>query len=608
MGLIPKDDNELCTLLLKIVKQVIGLNNAITLAESIIKLHESNSQNGIYLINNQNTERFISYSDLYNKSLYVLHNLQECGVKAGDELILQIEDEDNEYFLYVFWACILGKIIPVPISVTYNENRMKLFKVFNKLKKPKLIINEKDISNLNKFAQDNNLLNEFEKLEANSICIDKIKKEDRFGILENVEKDDIAFIQFSSGTTGDSKGVILTHKNLLTNIHDIIEGFNGTSEDSMLSWMPLTHDMGLIGCHMMPLVLDINQFIISTSLFVRNPTLWIKKIDEHRTTITTSSNFGFRYLLDHLKSKDNPNIDLSCVRKIFNGAEPISVNIINEFLDRLSGNGLKRTSMFPVYGMAEASLAVAFPPDNEEFSCVYVNRNSIGIGQEVIELNEDIENPISVEVVNEGYSLRHCNIRIVDDFSNVLDDGKVGYILIGGENVTKGYYNSQKVNKNLIDKDGWLNTGDVGFMRNGRIMVIGRAKDLILLNGNTYYPHHIEKEIEKIEGIISGRIVACGLYDEKYKKEKLIIFILFKRKIEDFITYINDVNKVVYEKIGINVDEVIPIKSIPKTTSGKVQRFKLIEKYKNGEFQDSINRIVDILEARATDECACTEA
>lgn len=583
------------------------MNNAITLVESIVELYENNSHNGICLIESQNNEKYITYNDLYNKSLYVLYNLQACGLKAGDELILQIKDEDNESFLYVFWACILGKIIPVPISVTYNENRIKVFKVFNQLKNPKIIINEKDLDNLYKFAQDNSLINEFENLKVNSIDIDNVKKEDKFGEIEDVKPDDIAFIQFSSGTTGDSKGVILTHKNLLTNIHDIIEGFNGTSEDSMLSWMPLTHDMGLIGCHMMPIVLNINQFIVGTSLFVRSPALWIKKINEHRVTITTSSNFGFRYLLDHLKDKEYPDWDLSCIRKIFNGAEPISGDLINEFLDKLSTNGLKRTSMFPVYGMAEASLAVAFPAQDQEFSCVYVRRNSIGVGQEIIELNGELDSQIGLEFVNEGYSLKHCNIRIVDDFDNILDEGKIGYIQISGDNVTQGYYNNHEANRNAIDKDGWLNTGDTGFIKNRRLVVIGRAKDIILFHGNTYYPHHIEKEIEKIEGRINGKIVVCGLYDEMDKKEKLIVFMLFKKKIEDFIMWINDIRQVVKEKIGVNVDEIIPIKSIPKTTSGKVQRFKLIEKYKSGEFQDSINRIVEILEPNAVDECAVTK-
>ncbi|MBC2578809.1 AMP-binding protein [Clostridium sp. DJ247] len=583
------------------------MSNAVTLIESLVELHINNSQNGIYLIKSENEEKFIPYNDLYTKCSYVLYNLQACGLQAGDELVLQIKDEDNESFLYVFWACLLGKIIPVPISVTYNENRIKVFKVFSQLKNPKIIIGERELENLEKFAKDNSLSREFESLRGNSINIDGIMREDNLGEIEDVKPDDIAFIQFSSGSTGDSKGVILTHKNLLTNINDIIDGFNGSNKDSMFSWMPLTHDMGLIGCHMMPLVLNINQFIMSTSLFVRHPILWLKKINKHRATITTSSNFGFRYFLDHLRDKDYPDWDLSCVRKIFNGAEPISVDIINEFLDRLKINGLKRTTMYPVYGMAEASLAVAFPPPDEEFSCVYVRRDSIGVGQEVVELKRNIDSKIAVEFVNEGYSLKHCNIRIVDDFGDVLDEGKVGYIQISGDNVTQGYYYNHEATKNAISIDGWLNTGDLGFIKNKRIVVTGRAKDIILLNGNTYYPHHIEKESEKIEGIISGRIVACGLYDERDEKEKLIVFMLFKKKIEDFVMFIKDIREVINDKIGVNVDEVIPIKSIPKTTSGKVQRFKLIEMYKNGEFEHLINKIVEILDKKAVEQCAVTK-
>jgi acyl-CoA synthetase (AMP-forming)/AMP-acid ligase II len=577
------------------------LDNRVNLAEGLIRSAANSSQKGVFLIKGESDEKFISYRHIYLKALMVLYNLQTHGLKTGDELILQIKDTDNELFIYTFWACILGKIIPVPVSITHRENTSKVLKIFSQLKNPKIIIDEKCLEVLEKFAKGTNFSGILEELKENSISMDRVIEDEGIGTVEIIKEDDIAFIQFSSGSTGDPKGVVLTHKNLLTNIGDIIEGFNGNERDSMYSWMPLTHDMGMIGLHLLPLVFNINQYLMPTSLFIKNPVLWIKKINEHRVTLTASSNFGFRYFLDHLKDREYPEWDLSCIRKVFNGAEPISVDIINEFLYKLDRYNLKRDTMYTVYGMADASLAVAFPPSDEEFSCIYVRRDSLGVGQDVVELKKGEDLHHSMQLVVEGYSVRHCNMRIVDDNFNILEEGKLGNIQISGDNVTKEYYNNPELTKRIISKDGWLITGDLGFIKDGRIVVIGRSKDVICIDGITYYPHYIEKKCEEIEGIVSGRIVACGLGDE------VIIFLLFKKKLEHFIGFAQRVKEVIREQINIDVDAVIPVRSIPKTTSGKVQRFKLIEMYEKGEFREAINNISLVINRKTMDKIAATE-
>ncbi|AJA48998.1 mycosubtilin synthase subunit A [Clostridium pasteurianum DSM 525 = ATCC 6013] len=577
------------------------MGNILTLAEGLIKSAASNCERGIFLINGEDKEEFISYKQLYIGSLKILYNLQREGLKPGDELIIQIKDTDNKLFVYIFWACILGKIIPVPVSVTHRENAFKVLKIFRQLKNPKAIVNERCLEDLKKFVIGTSFENTLQEIDESSISVDTITKENGIGKIEVIGQEDIAFIQFSSGSTGDPKGVVLTHKNLVTNIGDIIEGFRGTEKDSAYSWMPLTHDMGIIGLHMLPLILNINQYLMPTSLFVKNPVLWIKKINEHRVTITAASNFGFRYFLDKLKDTIYTDWNLSCIRKLFNGAEPIAVDIINEFLYKLSPYHLKRDAMYTVYGMADASLAVAFPPVDEEFSCIYVRRDSLNIGNQVIELKANEESDISMELVVEGYSVKHCNIRIVDDNRNVLEEGRLGNIQISGDNVTKEYYNNPELTEKIISKDGWLSTGDLGFIKDGRIVVVGRSRDVITINGVTYYPHYIEKKCEDIEGISTGRIVACALKDRFIKEDKLIIFLLFKRKIEDFIDFAEGVKTVIEEKININVDEVIPVRSIPKTTSGKIQRFKLIDKYRKGEFQEHIHKVAEVMERKIID-------
>lgn len=564
------------------------MDNILTLAEGLIKSAGSNHEKGIFFIKGEDKDEFVSYKQLYAGALKVLYNLQLQGLKPGDELVIQIKDTENKLFVHIFWACILGKIIPVPVSITHRENAFKVLKIFRQLKRPKAIVNEKCLEDLEKFVIGTSFEATLQEIDKNSIPLDKITKENGMGKVETIDEQDIAFIQFSSGSTGEPKGVVLTHKNLVTNIGDIIEGFKGTEKDSTYSWMPLTHDMGIIGLHMHPLLLNINQYIMPTSLFVKKPVLWIKKINEHRVTITAASNFGFRYFLDKLNNSKHDHWDLSCIRKVFNGAEPIAVDIINEFLYKLSPYNLRRDTMYTVYGMADASLAVAFPPVDEEFSCIYVRRDSLNIGQTVMEVDKDEKSEVCMELVVEGYSVKHCNIRIVDNDNNVLEEGKLGNIQISGDNVTKAYYNNPELTEKIIDKEGWLSTGDLGFIKAERIVVAGRSKDVIFANGITYYPHYIEKKCEYIEGISTGRIVACALRDRFIDEDKLIIFLLFKKKAEDFMDFAEKIKKLIEEQIHINVHEVIPVKSIPKTTSGKIQRFKLIEKYKKGEFHEKI--------------------
>ncbi|WP_234121288.1 AMP-binding protein [Clostridium hydrogenum] len=564
--------------------------NINTLAQALVKHHNENTENGICIINARDKEKFIPYKSLYEKALKVLYNLQSLGIDEGTELILQIGDDKNEYFIYTFWACILGKIIPVPVSVGFRENLTKILRVFKTLKNPRVIIDDKCYAALNELEKDKEEELLFCSLKDRIVPLEKLVEDNGYGIIKKSNENDIAYIQFSSGATGDCKGVVLTNKNLITNIGDIIANSNSTKEDSTLSWMPLTHDMGMIGFHLYPLVYGINQFIMKNSLFIRGPILWMEKINEHRATIAASSNFGLRYFLDNIKRKEIDEWDLSCIRKIYNGAEPISIEIINEFITKLKKYGLSEKAMYPVYGMAEASLAVAFPDPNKKFETITVRKDKLGIGDKVIEFNEKCENKTEfIELVKEGNNLNNCSIRITGKNNEIYGEDIVGYVHIKGDNVTKQYYNNYNLTKKNINEEGWLNTTDLGFVKDNKLVLIGRSQDLININGTSYYAHNIEKECEILDNIDTGRIAVCS------HNNSLIIFILFKRKIEDFIKYIEDIKSFIKGKYAVDIKHVIPVKYIPKTTSGKIQRYKLSEMYYDGEFSDVINEIANLI-------------
>ena len=552
-----------------------------------------NDNKGITFIGGECDEVYISYKKLYEKSLEVLYNLQAKGIERGSELVFQIEN--NYGFVLCFWACILGGIIPVPVTVGNNEeHRQKLLRILDILNNPFLLTDNKGSKVLKKLSEDGLSQEKIAKVEQKMILLEDLMESKGSGVVYNSSREDIAFIQFSSGSTGDPKGVVLTHHNLLTNIDAIISGMAVTSEESSLSWMPLTHDMGLIGFHLSPMAAGVNQYIMLTSLFIRHPVLWLKKANEHRINHLSSPNFGFKYFLEFYKPEIAEDWDLSCVRLIINGAEPISVDLCKRFLDKMKDHGLKSNVMFNVFGMAEASLAVTFPPLNEEIASIKLEREFLFVGDSIKEVNDSCHTNW-VEFADLGYPVKGCSVRICDDEGVVLGENKVGNIEIQGENVTSGYYNNPEATLNAIRADGWLSTGDLGFVKNGRLIVTGRAKDVIFVNGQNYYAHDIERVCEQVEGIELGRVVACGVFNTASQKDDIIILVLFKKKLTHFVELAVSLKNHIYSKMRLEVAHIIPVKDIPKTTSGKIQRYKMAERYEKGEYDLAIKELEVLL-------------
>lgn len=547
---------------------------------------------GIRFVKDENKEIVITYRQLLDKATGMLGYLQANGLKAGDEMVVELED--NEMFLTMFWACLLGGIIPVPISLSSNnEHKLKLFKIWQKLNKPHLVTNQKFLNMLEEFtAAAIDLEPIFQDIKQKTLFIDQIECS-KPGTLYSHETDGIAFIQFSSGSTGDPKGIVLTHQNLNTNIESMINGAKINSDDITLSWMPLTHDMGLIGFHLVPLYAAINQIILNTALFIRRPMLWMEKASQHKATLLSSPNFGYKYFLSFYKPEVERNWDLTHIRIIFNGAEPISSELCSRFSSELKVYGLPENAVYPVYGMAEASLAVTFPVPGEEIITWNMVRDSLNIGKPVQEAKKgDVS---AVSYVDVGFPVDNCRVRICDAEANILEEGFVGFVHIQGNNVTKGYYNNPSADENAFTKDGWLNTEDLGFMRNGRLVVTGRAKDIIFINGQNFFAYDFERVAQMVDGVELGEVAACGVLNHQEHKDDIVLFVLFKKDAAQFIPLIQAVKKQIFQHIEVEIKEVIPVKKMPKTTSGKIQRYQLKERYMKGEFQsvsEELNRLL----------------
>ena len=558
---------------------------------NVIKDKVNQNHTGVTFIDSASHERFLSYAELYEAALNALSFLQLKGLKPKDELVFQTED--NKSFIITFWACVLGGIIPVPVSVGQtDDHKQKLFNIWKVLRNPYLFISSKNLKSIKDFAGVNSLTKHYVGMAIRHVDEDILFLKTGTPDIYQSSPEDIAFVQFSSGSTGSPKGVILTHKNLVANIEAIGTAGQYNEGDSLMSWMPLTHDMGLIGFHLSPLYHNIQQYLIPTALFIRRPALWLDKASEYKLSVLCSPNFGYHYIIKHCAEKQQTNWDFSRVRLIYNGAEPISLNICNEFNAFLQQYGLRNNAMCPVYGLAEASLAVTTSGLINDIDWVTIDRKQVSCADTINIANNGDNHAINF--VNVGKPVDHCAVSILDNDGNQLPANTVGCVTIKGVNVTQGYYNNTTATSALFANDGWLKTGDLGFIKDDSLYITGRIKDIIFVNGHNFYPHDIERVAEQVEGISLNKVAVVGSYNHKAGKDEIVAFVFHRGSLNDFISTANRLKEIVNLNIGLQVDKVIPVKDIPRTTSGKLQRFKLSERYQAGEFnaiEEELNKI-----------------
>ncbi|HEY2035430.1 MAG TPA: non-ribosomal peptide synthetase [Steroidobacteraceae bacterium] len=555
----------------------------------------------ITYLEGEHDARDVSYEELHARALGILHHLQRLGARRGDKLILFLGS--NEQFIDAFWAALLGGIVPVPVALGISdEHRHKLLRIARKLGNPFIYTERRSLERIGAFAAQAGEAAAFEGLRARAFLVDDLDDISRAGQPYQARPDEVAFIQFSSGSTSEPKGVVLTHGNVVANARGVIEAASISQDDISLSWMPLTHDMGLIGFHLIMFYKRVHVHLMPTELFIRRPLLWLTLADRIRATVLCSPNFGYKHYLKVLGDRPIEGLDLSRVKLIFNGAEPISVELCEEFLTRLAPARLPRNAMYPVYGLAEASLAVTFPPPGAPMRTIALNRHRLGVGSAVELIDKGSRD--AVQLVSEGRAVPYCSIRITDDDDGSLPEGQIGNLHMRGDNVTRGYFESPEVNAAAFTADGWLRTGDLALIHQGDLYVSGRAKEIIFVNGQNYYPHDLEAIAQRIEGLELGKVVAAGVRPPGAEIEQLMLFILHRGSMEDFLPLATRAARLINEQTGLEVAAVVPVKRIPKTTSGKVQRHLLEQSYVDGEFGAELKALAELRAAQRGPETA----
>lgn len=540
------------------------------LADVLLEL--DGAERGIRYLQSGDRETLISYAGLLSRAKGLLGRFQQQGLQAGDPVILFVRH--NLAFVDAFWACQLGGLVPVPLSAgVHSEYLHKLTAVAEKFATPFLFTERDLFLHLTKWLNGNVPFGQ-------RVCVlEEIDQLEREGVLHCAAPEDTALIQFSSGSTSEPKGVVLSHTNLLVNIKAISQAAAISCNDSTLSWMPLSHDMGLIGFHLVPLFNDLDQLLMDTDLFVRRPARWLETAHRYRSSLLCSPNFGYQH---YLKSVSAPadSLDLGNVRLIFNGAEPVSASVCREFAQRLETAGLNASAFYPVYGLAEASLAVTFPDPGSGIQSVRIPVDALSMGNVV---TPAMPSQRSLELVCLGHPVESCELRICDQNGRTLPEYSLGHVQIRGDNVTSGYYQCPQCDESAF-VDGWLDTGDHGFMSGRGLFISGRCKEVLFVSGQNWYPQDLEQVLQQMPGIEAGKVVVSALRSESNAEDLLLVFIQFRRELDGFVEPARRVRTALTEYAGLHAHAVIPVHNLPRTSSGKLQRYRLVQAFENGEY------------------------
>ena len=530
----------------------------------------------------------LTYAELYAAAQRCAAELARLGIPPGGRVSLMLPT--SRAFFVSYAGILLAGAVPVPIYPPFRADRIEEY-----AGRQSAILNNAEVCMLLTFrraeAVAKLLKPRVKSLETVMDAEKLIDAADKApppapGALpadlrgSRLRKpSDIALLQYTSGSTGNPKGVTLTHANLLANMRAIGEAVGLTPDDVGISWLPLYHDMGLIGAWLTLLHFGTPLAVMSPLAFLTRPERWLQAFHKHRGTITAAPNFAYELCVRKVDDKDIQGIDLSSCRAALNGAEPVNPETLERFAERFERYGFRRAAQLPVYGLAEASLAVTVPPPNRGPLVDRVDREIFtSEGSAVPTSNVDS----SIAFVSSGVPVPNHDVIIVDDSGKEVPDRTEGFLWFRGPGATRGYFNNPEETEKLFPQGqapegefAWVNSGDRAYRAEGEIFVTGRVKDIIIKGGRNLYPHEVEELAGRAAGIRKGCIVAFGLKDGGTGTEKLIV-VAESRESEPAAksAIAAAVTEQISQGLGLPPDrvELIPPGSIPKTSSGKLRR------------------------------------
>ena len=507
-----------------------------------------------------------SYADVYGKSLSVAGALAALGLHRGDPVAIIVGD--SEGFLTTLCGASIAGVIPAslypPASTSdlpaYLESTARVLRSFG----------ARAVVTSSALAPHIESLRGSCPALAMVVPFDALDGPPANGV-HAAAPDDIAFVQFTSGSTATPKGVVITHRNLAANIAAFSgpQGVNATSDDVGVSWLPLYHDMGLVGMAIGSLYTNAEAVIMTPDTFVKRPVEWLRAISKYRGTVSFAPNFAYDLAVRRVKDADLADLDLSSWRVAGCGAEPIHASTLAAFADKFRACGFRDTSFQPSYGMAEIVLAATMSQAGRPLSVERLLADEVSSRRVATHANGTAAETVSV--VGCGVPLPGHGVDIVADDGTPLPERHIGEIVLTGPSVTPGYYNDVETTGRAI-RDGRLFTGDLGYLSNRELFVCGRVKDLIIVNGRKYHPQDLEWGVNELAGIRRGRVVAFGTTSDAGPDRTVVVAEPSGTVPPAELT--DAIRRRIVDVCGLVVDDVVlvPSGTVARTTSGKVRR------------------------------------
>src|SRR3954447_10898809 len=556
-------------------------DDAKTLTE-MLDWHVENNPDHIHVtvLQDENTVLgTMSYRDLQTAARAVAQGLISRDIVPGDRIAMMLPTSTD--FFASFFGILYAGAVPVPIyppaRMAQLEEHMRRQIVILRNAGARMLITVPEGRALAVL-----LRSQVETLEGVETVATLSAERSPVPLPRTDDPEALGLMQYTSGSTGDLKGVMLTHWGLLENVRAMGHAMEATSKDVFVSWLPLYHDMGLIGAWLGCCYFGARLYVMSPISFLVRPATWLWTMHKYRATFSGGPNFAYELCASRIPDEDLQGLDLSALRFMVNGAEPISPVTLRKFTDRFEKYGMNRGVPSPSYGLAENCVGLCFPPFGRGPKIDRIKREQLakrGYAEPADAADAD-----AFEVVACGHPIEKNEVRIVDDAGHELGERQEGRLEFRGPSMTKGYFRNEEKTRALFN-DGWIDSGDRAYIAGGDIHITGRVKDIIIRAGRNTYPHEIEEQISAIPGIRKGGVAAFGSPDPENGTERLIVMAETKEtNAEARAKLIAAAHEVVTAVAGSAADDIVlvPPRGVPKTSSGKVRRSSAKELYETG--------------------------
>ena len=557
---------------------------AATVTECFLKTAAEHPGKGVTYVASRGNEVFETYSSILVRARRILSGLRKHGLAPGDCAILQVNTLQGHFA--AFWACILGGIHPAIVAAAPSYERsnpvlMKLYNAWELLGRPPILASPSNADAVRGAAQvvgaPGFVTLAVEALEQEAECVD----------LYHPSPADVVFYQLTSGSTGTPKCVQVTHGGVICHIHSSAVFVGYREVDVVLNWLPMDHVVPTLTVHLKDACLGCNEVQVKTDAIVADPLLWLELMERHGVSHTWAPNFGFRIVTEALLARGPKSFDLSRVKQFMNAGEQVTLPVVEAFLNSVRPFGVQQEAVQPAFGMAEACTCMTYQTGfHVDTGAHWVLKSSLGGAL----MKGRAGGKNSISFVDLGPPVPEIQIRIVDRENRLLPEGIIGRFQIKGPVVTPGYFRNEEANRDALVGDGWFNSGDLGFIVDGRLALTGREKETIIIRGANFYCYEIEDIVNRVEGVEPTYSAACAVGVGSGSEGLAVFFVVSGRPGVNQTGVVRAIRSRVTSDIGVTPVCIVPVskEEFPKTTSGKIQREQLRRLLMQGRYAERL--------------------